>query len=108
MFSGSKADWPLDWDRRLLIALGAARGLAYLHDNADPPIIHRDVKSCNILLDKKMNAKVADFGMSLLVPDEKDEKTRKVKGTMVSFSKKASVVHKVRFLSPSCNSHIVG
>ncbi|XP_024357802.1 leucine-rich repeat receptor protein kinase HPCA1 isoform X1 [Physcomitrium patens] len=79
---GSKADWPLDWDRRLLIALGAARGLAYLHDNADPPIIHRDVKSCNILLDKKMNAKVADFGMSLLVPDEKDEKTRKVKGTM--------------------------
>ncbi|KAG0622381.1 hypothetical protein M758_3G093100 [Ceratodon purpureus] len=80
---GSMSDQPLDWDRRLLIALGAARGLAYLHDNADPPIIHRDVKSCNILLDKRMNAKVADFGLSVLVPDDKTGKLKPtIKGTM--------------------------
>jgi serine/threonine protein kinase len=55
-----------------------------LHDNADPPIIHRHVKSCNILLDKKMNAKVADFGLSVLVPDDKTGKLKPtIKGTMV-------------------------
>jgi len=75
----------LDWDARLLIALGAARGLAYLHENANPPIIHRDVKACNILLDKSMNAKVADFGMSVLVPDENEKSNQTIKGTAVSF-----------------------
>ncbi|KAG0563566.1 hypothetical protein KC19_8G041600 [Ceratodon purpureus] len=78
---GGKSDQPLDWDRRLLIALGAARGVAYLHENANPPIIHRDVKACNILLDKSMNAKVADFGLSMLVPDEHDKRNHTIKGT---------------------------
>jgi serine/threonine protein kinase len=49
---------PLDWDTRLNIAVGAARGLAYLHNDTDPPIIHRDIKSANILLDSKMQAQV--------------------------------------------------
>ena len=74
----------LDWKRRLKVALGSARGLAYLHELADPPIIHRDIKSNNILLDERLNAKVADFGLSKLLSDcEKGHVTTQVKGTMV-------------------------
>ncbi|KAM4134001.1 hypothetical protein ACJW30_01G375000 [Castanea mollissima] len=73
----------LDWMRRLKVALGAARGLAYLHELANPPIIHRDIKSTNILLDERINAKVADFGLSIpMVDDERDHVTTQVKGTM--------------------------
>ncbi|XP_059313434.1 leucine-rich repeat receptor protein kinase HPCA1-like isoform X1 [Lycium ferocissimum] len=73
----------LEWTRRLRIALDAARGLAYLHELADPPIIHRDVKSNNILLDDHLTAKVADFGLSkLLRDDDKGHVTTQVKGTL--------------------------
>lgn len=75
----------MDWGRRLRIALGAARGLQYLHDLANPPIIHRDIKSNNILLDERLNAKVADFGLSKPMSDtEKGHVTTQVKGTMVN------------------------
>lgn len=73
----------LDWVKRLKISLGAARGLAYMHELANPPIIHRDIKSTNILLDERLNAKVADFGLSKLMGDtEMGHVTTQVKGTM--------------------------
>ncbi|WVZ95139.1 hypothetical protein U9M48_040940 [Paspalum notatum var. saurae] len=55
---------PLKWDLRVNIALDVARGLEYLHDGAVPPVVHRDIKSPNILLDQAMHARVADFGLS--------------------------------------------
>lgn len=83
-FFAGKSGIRLDWTRRLRIALGTARGLQYLHDLADPPIIHRDIKTNNILLDGSLNAKVADFGLSKLMGDtEKGHVTTQVKGTMV-------------------------
>jgi len=54
----------LSWDERLQIAIDISHGIGYLHDGAVPPVIHRDLKSANILLDRSMTAKVADFGLS--------------------------------------------
>ncbi|XP_048495564.1 leucine-rich repeat receptor protein kinase HPCA1 isoform X2 [Beta vulgaris subsp. vulgaris] len=76
-----KSGVQLNWMRRLKIAVGAARGLTYLHELADPPIIHRDIKSDNILLGDNLNAKVADFGLSRLLNEDKGQVTQ-VKGTM--------------------------
>ncbi|XP_057824675.2 probable leucine-rich repeat receptor-like protein kinase At5g49770 isoform X2 [Cryptomeria japonica] len=78
----------IDWRRRVRIALGSAKGLSYLHEHANPPIIHRDVKSTNILLDGNLTAKVADFGLSKLVADGgidgggKGHVSTQVKGTL--------------------------
>lgn len=84
-FYTGKSGIRLDWMRRLRVSLGTAKGLAYLHELASPPIIHRDIKSTNVLLDDHLNAKVADFGLSKLMgEDDKDHVTTQVKGTMVS------------------------
>ncbi|CAK9171870.1 unnamed protein product [Ilex paraguariensis] len=58
----------LDWVKRVTITVQAARGIEYLHGYACPPVIHRDIKSSNILIDEEHNARVADFGLSLLGP----------------------------------------
>nr|XP_043608800.1 receptor protein-tyrosine kinase CEPR1-like [Erigeron canadensis] len=72
----------LDWPTRHQIALGIAKGLAYLHHDLLPPIIHRDVKSTNILLDINFNPKVADFGLAKVLHGRgKDSTTTVVAGT---------------------------
>nr|GEZ21951.1 calcium/calmodulin-regulated receptor-like kinase 1 [Tanacetum cinerariifolium] len=69
----------LSWDLRVQIAVDVARGLEYLHDGAVPPVIHRDIKSSNILLDQSMGARVADFGLSR--EDMIDRNASNIQGT---------------------------
>jgi brassinosteroid insensitive 1-associated receptor kinase 1 len=73
---------PLDWPKRQRIALGSARGLAYLHDHCDPKIIHRDVKAANILLDEEFEAVVGDFGLAKLMDYKDTHVTTAVRGTI--------------------------
>ncbi|KAL5228748.1 hypothetical protein ABZP36_017013 [Zizania latifolia] len=63
------ANCPLDWDTRMRIALDAARGLAYLHEDSQPCVIHRDFKASNILLENDFHAKVSDFGLAKQAPE---------------------------------------
>lgn len=72
----------LTWTRRLSIAHDTAEGLAYLHSSAVPPIYHRDVKSSNILLDEKLNAKVSDFGISRLAHTDMSHISTCAQGTV--------------------------
>uniref|UniRef100_A0A803QQL6 non-specific serine/threonine protein kinase n=1 Tax=Cannabis sativa TaxID=3483 RepID=A0A803QQL6_CANSA len=77
-----KAKPALDWSTRKRIALGAARGLLYLHEQCDPKIIHRDVKAANILLDDYCEAVVGDFGLAKLLDHHDSHVTTAVRGTV--------------------------
>jgi len=73
---------PLDWNTRMKIAAGAAKGLEYLHDKANPPVIYRDFKSSNILLGEDYYPKLSDFGLAKLGPvGDKTHVSTRVMGT---------------------------
>ncbi|KAL0912138.1 hypothetical protein M5K25_018091 [Dendrobium thyrsiflorum] len=73
---------PLDWNTRMKIAQGAARGLEYLHDIANPPVIYRDFKASNILLDENYEPKLSDFGLAKVGPiGDKSHVSTRVMGT---------------------------
>ncbi|GLJ49015.1 hypothetical protein SUGI_1034000 [Cryptomeria japonica] len=67
LHGGPGQQTPLQWPKRYQIALDAARGLSYMHHDCFPPILHRDLKSSNILLDGDFGAKIADFGVSRVI-----------------------------------------
>ncbi|KAJ1686585.1 hypothetical protein LUZ63_017975 [Rhynchospora breviuscula] len=68
LFDLKRGQQPLDWFTRMRIAFGAAEGLEYLHDKVDPPVIFRDLKASNILLDGNFNPKLSDFGLAKIGP----------------------------------------
>ncbi|URE22208.1 STYKc [Musa troglodytarum] len=73
---------PLDWHTRMKIAAGAAKGLEYLHEIATPPVIYRDFKASNILLDEEYNPKLSDFGLAKVGPvGDKSHVSTRVMGT---------------------------
>jgi serine/threonine protein kinase len=71
----------LDWPTRKKIAIDMARGIDYLHYRAQPQILHRDIKSSNILLDSDFNARVSDFGLAKFTPDGITHLTTRAAGT---------------------------
>ncbi|GLJ19724.1 hypothetical protein SUGI_0357280 [Cryptomeria japonica] len=71
----------LDWHKRYNIITGIARGLLYLHQDSQLRVIHRDIKISNILLDRKLNAKIADFGLARLFPEDETHINTRVAGT---------------------------
>lgn len=72
----------LDWPTRGKICLGIARGLAYLHEESRLKIVHRDIKTSNILLDKDLNAKISDFGLAKLNEEDKTHISTRIAGTI--------------------------
>uniref|UniRef100_A0A5B6YSX1 non-specific serine/threonine protein kinase n=1 Tax=Davidia involucrata TaxID=16924 RepID=A0A5B6YSX1_DAVIN len=82
LFGLSESEKKLSWPIRQKIALGTARGLAYLHYGAQPTIIHRDIKASNILLDERFEPKVADFGLAKFTPEGMTHLSTRVAGTM--------------------------
>ncbi|KAF8401227.1 hypothetical protein HHK36_012156 [Tetracentron sinense] len=71
----------LTWEARLKVLIGTAKALAYLHEAIEPKVVHRDIKSSNILIDDDFNAKVSDFGLAKLLGAGKSHITTRVMGT---------------------------
>ncbi|XP_065848769.1 G-type lectin S-receptor-like serine/threonine-protein kinase SD2-5 [Euphorbia lathyris] len=81
IFKRNKDEFLLDWETRFNIAVGTAKGLAYLHEDCDVKIIHCDIKPENVLLDDHFNAKVSDFGLAKLMTREQSHVFTTLRGT---------------------------
>ncbi|XP_078166873.1 cold-responsive protein kinase 1-like isoform X3 [Carex rostrata] len=79
--SSGQSNIHFNWRTRVKICLGIAMGLAYLHEEVDPHIVHRDIKASNILLDKDLNPKISDFGLARLLPPNTTHVSTRVAGT---------------------------
>ncbi|KAK4710939.1 hypothetical protein R3W88_005452 [Solanum pinnatisectum] len=72
----------IDWQTRQKICIGIAKGLAFLHEESSLKIVHRDIKSTNVLLDKKLNPKISDFGLAKLDDEDKTHISTRIAGTI--------------------------
>ncbi|XP_038711690.1 G-type lectin S-receptor-like serine/threonine-protein kinase SD2-5 isoform X2 [Tripterygium wilfordii] len=81
IFKKNKEEFMLDWETRFSIALGTAKGLAYLHEDCDAKIVHCDIKPENVLLDDRFLAKVSDFGLAKLMTREQSHVFTTMRGT---------------------------
>ncbi|KAI4374651.1 hypothetical protein MLD38_012620 [Melastoma candidum] len=82
LLSGRCGNIQFSWKTRFRICIGIARGLAYLHEEVKPYIVHRDIKASNILLDGDLTPKISDFGLAKLIPDNETHVSTRVAGTL--------------------------
>ena len=77
-----KSSLKLDWAARQNICIGIAKGLEFLHEGSMIRMVHRDIKSTNVLLDSDLNAKISDFGLARLHEEDHSHISTKIAGTM--------------------------
>uniref|UniRef100_A0A5B7A0E9 Protein kinase domain-containing protein n=1 Tax=Davidia involucrata TaxID=16924 RepID=A0A5B7A0E9_DAVIN len=82
LLGGSHSSIQFSWRTRTRICIGVARGLAFLHEEVRPHIVHRDIKASNILLDKDLTPKISDFGLAKLIPPNMTHVSTRVAGTI--------------------------
>ncbi|KAJ4704886.1 Serine/threonine protein kinase [Melia azedarach] len=82
LLGGEHNRMKFNWETRLKISLGIARGLVHLHEEVEPHIVHRDIKASNILIDQNFTPKVSDFGLSKLLRDNTSHISTRVAGTL--------------------------
>lgn len=79
---GGHSSIQFSWPTRTRICIGIAQGLAFLHEEVRPYIVHRDIKASNILLDENLTPKISDFGLAKLIPSNMTHVSTRVAGTM--------------------------